>query len=619
MRCRKTPLCFGVINVKKNFLNKDYYEKMYNDPENYVFFNGQPFIQKEEVKSKLINKYKNILNKNIKKQDAFLKELNNLLDKKIGENEKKEKALAKSFVKEYPEDEKEQVRFWTNFFNTISKEEIKIGEKRGIEQEDITWLRTIFSSQEFAKKLASHKAYSTFSKTKLKGDKETEDLKEQLLSDFSKASAIVDFEKILNKEGFDNDLYQAIDEIIEKTIGQTRIYIRQHNEKIFKDFKIQVNSWDNLKKSIKKWGEFVVKDVIKKIKNSKSIDENKKSKIIEELQEIQVKHENANEIYWEINITEQSGVLSIYGLKEIKDNFYLAAGSIIGDLFNNKDNVTFHIGGGQEIILKKKEKFEVSALLAHDKEIRGKNVVIKSMYEANVYGFLGEYLRLYSPINIKLTGSDFNTYVDTQTNKKFTVGESFSDAFFETELEGKKERIGLNIKHYVSKFNKNSITFYKKDEVSLLSPYIRRYFSENETKELRFLDINYNFFKEKLNADNINDDNLIERYTQSAYNNLSRFARIESGIENESTNYSNLFFVINNMYIPTSYIYKKIKESLNEDNKKYFSIDFKPRSIQPIPQKEDDNLISRWSNSHTTSSKIIFEGLTVKGLMEFFK
>ena len=65
--------------------------------------------------------------------------------------------------------------------------------------------------------------------------------------------------------------------------------------------------------------------------------------------------------------------------------------------------------------------------------------------------------------------------------------------------------------------------------------------------------------------------------------------------------------------------FKAMFKSLNEDNRKYFSIDFKPRSIQPIPQKEDDNLISRWSNSHTTSSKIIFEGLTVKGLMEFFK
>ena len=140
-------------------------------------------------------------------------------------------------------------------------------------------------------------------------------------------------------------MYQAIDEIIEKTIGQTRIYIRQHNEKIFKDFKIQVNSWDNLKKSIKKWGEFVVKDVIKKIKNSKSIDENKKSKIIEELQEVQVKHENANEIYWEVNITEQSGVLYIYGLKEIKNNFYLAAGRIIRNIFSNKDKVNFNIGG----------------------------------------------------------------------------------------------------------------------------------------------------------------------------------------------------------------------------------------------------------------------------------
>lgn len=589
-------------------MKKNLFQEMYDNPINYRFFKGKPFISKEETKNSLIKNYIGCINKlQVSDEKNFFDKILDYFNGKQSDSLKEEKALAKKLIKkgDYPADQKDQIKFWTTYFsgidsNKFSSEQIA----------DDLWLKIIFSSSEFASNLATRKEYSTFYRSGLlkKEDEGDKGKVEQRLLDAFEES----FEKGLEESGIENDLYESIDKII----SNTGLRIQAKNTKILID-DINIKDFDSLKTAIKKWGELVVEDVLRRLKRSenarKNVSKINYKYIRQQLQHIKLKS-SSNEVYLAINIGEEKGV---YGKAKannasVATAFYDAALNIIENkIFPNKQFSILHIGGGRVVKLPYKEKsFNI---LSEDKKIRGSVVEknLKGEYQSNIYGFLGEYLRLYEIKNINLTGIVQDTYTD-DSGKEVTLGESFSDANFTLENNENSKKYGLNIKHYVSKFESNSITIYDAEEgLSFFSKFMRRYFSDDECKILRFLDVNYNFFKQILKAE-ISENEVLQAYTQIAYKNLSRFVRIDSAV----TDFSNFFYVINNIYIPTSYIYFIICEILKKEQNTFFSFVFSPAKTPSGNQKEESSLISNFVSTSINATKIFFKGLKIDGLKE---
>ena len=591
----------------KNFLG---YSIMYNNPIDYKFFDGNLETMninvKEELKKFYLKKLEsnNFLDKNKETDNLIIFEQ---IKKKKENSEREEAVLAKRLlgISNYIGlEDKEKTQRWTKYFFNL--------ENATKEQVDpITWLRVIFSSSEFAQKLSTHKGSTAFYRSGLINEKllSKEEVEEDLMNKFKDVKTVEDFESALEKYGFYNDLRNAI----YNQIGNKKIKIKSPQIE-----NVKIKDFISLKEAIKNWGELVVKDVINRYKKSKNYDKDIENK----LKKLNVTtSDKENKIYFSINLEEQKGQLSISktGSKSIAEAFYNAATAIIHSFFPKKDSTyVFHIGGNRTIQLKYIGWAELISAINEDKRQRADKVKIKSEYDSNVYGFLGEYLQLYSSDSIQLTGEQVDTY------NGISLGESFSDAFFEEN--GKK--YGLNIKHYISKFNSDSITLYESENsLSFFSQYMLRYFTEEECNLIRFLDINYNFFSNILGG-NIDSKHLLMKYNQLAYNNLSRFVRIDSAAIDE---YSNIFYIINNMYIPTSCIYnvilKELKninaEKFNIDSNRFFSFSFNPANAKVGKEKIDPNnlektipslLISNYVGTAIKSTRISFKGLKITGL-----
>lgn len=605
-------------------MNKELYQNMYNNPKNYRFFKGTPFISKKETKNKLINDYQKILSKDtISNEDDFFKEILDFFEEKRKTSLEKEKDLARKIkIKGYPEnenDEKGRVKFWTKYFSGIDT-----NESFDKDISDDLWLKIIFSSSEFAKFLATHKTHSAFYRRGLlKEDETKEEVEKKLLEGFQGINSFDAFNKKLEEYDFKEDLFDAINKIMQE--ANLGIDIARNNIKMEN---INITNFDSLKTAIKDWGELITKEALKRVERSEKKQKNGSKidykNIRQKLQYLQISR--SDKVYLTISLEEIKGEYSKQYNKKysVAQAFYGAAINIVHNKIFPKgtSSCVLHIGGGRKIELPRKEN--MTQILINDQLIRGSKVNIKSEQEANIYGFLGEYLRLYEIKNIKLTGDIQDFYEDENSNKKVTLGESFSDAYFTVENDKDSKKYGLNIKHYVSKFESNSITVYNTEEgFSFFSKFMRRYFSEEECKVLRFLDVNYNFFRNSLNMQGLEEKKMLEKYTQMAYKNLSRFARIDSAAVED---FSNLFYVINNVYIPTSYIYTIIYKVLEEEQKKkkldsFFSLEFNPATTKSInttaePLKEEAFLISNFVSTSINATRISFKGLKINGLKE---
>lgn len=154
-------------------------------------------------------------------------------------------------------------------------------------------------------------------------------------------------------------------------------------------------------------------------------------------------------------------------------------------------------------------------------------------------GLLGELSGMLLSINLpteksKMTGSLFTTISGS------LKGESVNDLMINQD---KYNRFGINIKHYVVSAS-GTLDLYKNEiDMSIYSGYINKYLGAEDLQKLRFILENEGYFE---NTDIITIGNrIVQRH-------FPEFLRIHD--YNAQTR-DNLFFLLNNVVYPSSYIY----------------------------------------------------------------
>lgn len=242
--------------------------------------------------------------------------------------------------------------------------------------------------------------------------------------------------------------------------------------------------------------------------------------------------------------------------------------------------------------------------------------------EANVYGFLGEYLRVYeSSKKVTLTGTSSDEL--NFDGKNYSLGQSFSDAYLGGETGKALRKIGLNIKHYVSSFSEDSVNLYDTKPISFGSSYMLRYIEGELWKKLRYFDYNYSFVEKKVqgkkgafsNFELPDQKEKLQIYGNIMFSHISNFMRVSSAAEK---GFKNNFFVINNVYIPVSYIWKQLVESgraiikPKKEDEPYFTFE--------NPTGDPNKKRPRWLSCKNVKggnrnyfSTVKFNGFTVSG------
>lgn len=546
----------------------------------YAFFkssNFEKWLESEKgkkIKDNFDKIYENLFSNGGTKNS--IKDLIEIFKTKRNIQIKKEKFLGRhlklKFNDEYEKlNEEEKVKLWTDYFEPqLSKSESKEGIKNF---ED--WLTIVMRSSEFAKEMENKSCYSIFSSSLLYDNKTRVEARKAIETALEKAE----------KQDIVNQIISAIN----SELGSDRIHRESFSEiRTFDDFKME----------------------IKKITKEQMNELGKKNL------EVTI---NGQPAFLKINLAYEPGMLGKVKINNFLYKLSEASYLAINNLFNNESNeIILHIGSGEIIKIKKIKTFNLKnifkVLKKHEEQIN--KIVIKNYGASSVRGFLGEFTRLFNKQKINLTGTTYD-YIK-RNNKKISLGESFSDANFEinNSKTNKNLKIGFNIKHYVSSFNQDSITLYspknQQEAVSIYQPYIRRYFPEKIVRQLQFIDMNIKLFRK-----NIKDTNYKKRISILSYKYLDTFTRIAS--EANNVNFTNYFFIINNRYIPTSYIYLKIIERLeqikNKEKTSLFSIFGLPQPVREGDFPIKNMVIKDIKKKDPTSIK--FSGITINGLKNF--
>lgn len=164
-------------------------------------------------------------------------------------------------------------------------------------------------------------------------------------------------------------------------------------------------------------------------------------------------------------------------------------------------------------------------------------------------GFLGELGNYYiikgkqNNLDLKISGSAYeeigNGNLKSQSTADLTVGTG-------------ENAYGFNIKNYISKSNGGTITLYQSDSgLDIFNDFIYKYFTIEEVTLARYLVLN-------AGQSNIGSEKIKLAIGSVALKNLPKFLRIT----NAAGTITNLFFILNNICYPTSYIYNKLIQDL---------------------------------------------------------
>ena len=578
MRCRKTPYFFGRGEYMSNILSS--YNNAYNTPLNYGFFkcdNFESWINGTHGKNVLEifnNTYENLFSH---KPSQKVESLIAAFKRKRTDQLNVEANLMKTITDGTITTDKyinmtieEQVTKWTEIFEPhISKDFTSSSSKeQGIDLKD--WFKIIFCSAEFAQ--AMENKYTT---------------------SFMFGEYIdIDKRRLKNKDVVEDALEKRIkDDIIDRIIESINNKLSKYstNAKIERENFKNIKTYEGFKNKIKE----LTKNELKNLG-------------INSLEVSMREGEIPN--FLEMNIKYTLGALGKVNHKKFLYRLSLASKNAINAIFKGEEEVELHIGSGKVKKIKK-QAFELRDIFKflHTYQNDIEKIAIKSYEDSSVRGFLGELSRLLSnKYLIKLTGTEYD-YIEENREKK-NLGESFSDAT--VSINGTK--MGLNIKHYISKFNEDSIVLYepkKESGISIYNSFIERYFPTEIIQQLRFIDMNYKLFRE--NGQNKAYKN---RVSILSYEYLDFFVRISSEAKE---NFINYFFVINNRYIPTSYIYTEIintLENIEKNGRELFNITGDPqpkRTVNTLPAVEEMS-INNIKKSNMLS--IQFKGLRITGL-----
>jgi hypothetical protein len=124
--------------------------------------------------------------------------------------------------------------------------------------------------------------------------------------------------------------------------------------------------------------------------------------------------------------------------------------------------------------------------------------------------------------------------------KGVNYGQSATDILVQGNKDNPENKntiaYSVNVKHYIT--NDNSITLYKtNDFLDLSSPYIKKYYSEEEIKIMKWAYTNRKFLQKMAGISALD---YMKSYT---WENFASFLRVEDHFDQ---NISNLFFQLNN-------------------------------------------------------------------------
>lgn len=234
-----------------------------------------------------------------------------------------------------------------------------------------------------------------------------------------------------------------------------------------------------------------------------------------------------------------------------------------------------------------------SFLYAFDKQYaKTGSTVYKNFNPANsnafLSGFLGELGNYFSLTASSLKEEDVlitgSAYDEIKGSGAYT-SQSVSDI----KAKIGEKTFGFNIKNYVTKGESQSITIYNsKDGFDIFNDIAKKYYTLEDLAKIRFLVLNYNYMYED------NGKQFQIALGQKSLENFSNFIRIEAvGVDTK-----NLFFILNNICYPSSYIYTQMIEQLNQEVKKektlatiqkFFSFSMKLNN--PLTFQSDDDAI----------------------------
>ena len=196
-------------------------------------------------------------------------------------------------------------------------------------------------------------------------------------------------------------------------------------------------------------------------------------------------------------------------------------------------------------------------------------------------GFLGELGNYYiikgkqNNLDLKISGSAYEEIgggnLKSQSTADLTVGTG-------------ENAYGFNIKNYISKSNGGIITLYQSDSgLDIFNDFIYKYFTIEEVTLARYLVLN-------AGQSNIKSEDVKMAIGSVALKNLPKFLRIT----NAAGTITNLFFILNNICYPTSYIYNELIQDLqNAGRTKESKIDnfftFSQQDTKlPVYENEED-------------------------------
>lgn len=130
---------------------------------------------------------------------------------------------------------------------------------------------------------------------------------------------------------------------------------------------------------------------------------------------------------------------------------------------------------------------------------------------------------------------------------------SFGQSVNDLQFRGKdsKYNIGVNVKHYVDSSG-NTMTLYPEGSISSSNDIISKYLEPEEKEILRFISANSGLFKK---------GTLEKEGYLIAYNHVPEFYRLQDRTRGSLTN---VFFELNNVIYPLSYIYDNALAQLEE-------------------------------------------------------
>lgn len=201
-------------------------------------------------------------------------------------------------------------------------------------------------------------------------------------------------------------------------------------------------------------------------------------------------------------------------------------------------------------------------------------------------GFLGELGNYYiikgkqNNLNLTISGSAYD-----EIGSGNLKSQSVSDLTVK-DKSGENNLYGFNIKNYISMSNNTTITLYKSDNgLDIFNGFMSKYFTEEEVQLARFLVLNAE--QNKLDSKNIKLS-----IGSTALKNLPNFLRITNADPDQSI--TNLFFILNNICYPTSYIYSQLIEELRNCGRKresqidnFFTFSYQSTEL-PIYEDEGD-------------------------------